>query len=172
MKRKQIKGFERYEITDDGRVWSTISDIWRSTHLDKDGYVRVGLCGLYGKKNFGVHRLVAEAFIPNPDNLPEVNHINGNRADNRVENLEWVSFMDNQKKVMKAPKRVKHPPIGKYDMDWNLLDTFSTYADAARSIEGNQTHQTRLNHIRDCCLNNKPESQQYLGFNWKFVLQN
>lgn len=60
------------------------------------GYVTVCLCKENKKKYFSVHRLVATAFIPNLDRKPEVNHKNGNRSDNRVENLEWVTRSENE----------------------------------------------------------------------------
>lgn len=64
-------------------------------YLDDDGYCRVNLnIDGYGKP-YGVHRLVAEAFIPNPENKPCVDHINSNRADNKVENLRWYSVLLN-----------------------------------------------------------------------------
>ena len=61
------------------------------------GYLKVYLTKNSKKRSFFVHRLVAEAFIPNPNNLPEVNHINLNKSKNYVENLEWVSSSENKK---------------------------------------------------------------------------
>ena len=64
-------------------------------HYDKDGYLRVSLKYENRTKHKQVHRLVAETFIPNPDNKPEVDHINGKRDDNRVENLRWCTNYEN-----------------------------------------------------------------------------
>ncbi len=91
---KDIPGYEGlYAVSRDGRVWT-----YRSKRYIKLGRFRYQKVVLYknGKGVFkSTHRLVAEAFIPNPKGLPEVNHKNGNGSDNRVENLEWISHRDN-----------------------------------------------------------------------------
>lgn len=91
-----IKGYEEeYAISADGRVWSFRRKIILRPEEVYNGYLRVALCVNKEIKHFRIHRLVAEAFIPNPDNKPQVNHINGNRKDNRVENLEWATAQEN-----------------------------------------------------------------------------
>jgi hypothetical protein len=97
----EIQGYEGlYSVTPDGRVWShpkgtnTKNGRWLS--LDNSGrYPVVGLTKDGSTKRHSVHRLVAKAYVPNPDSLPQVNHINGNRTDNRAENLEWATASDN-----------------------------------------------------------------------------
>ena len=84
-----------------GNLGTVVSLHTRKLTVRDDGYVVVGLkSGVSGRPNVEkVHRLVAQTFIPNPLKLREVNHINHQKADNRVENLEWVSHADNLKKA-------------------------------------------------------------------------
>lgn len=87
---KPIDGYEGYLVSDDGRVWSSKRGI-ELAQEEKKGYLNVYLYNRDGRKFIGVHRLVAIAFIPNPDNLPEVNHKDENPMNNRVDNLEWCT---------------------------------------------------------------------------------
>lgn len=86
---------KNYTVSDDGRVFSVRKQKELTLKQNWDGYRRVQLWD-HGKCNFvSVHRLVAETFLPNPENKPFVNHKNGDKADNRVSNLEWCTQQEN-----------------------------------------------------------------------------
>lgn len=93
---KDIKGYEgSYAITTNGRVWSYRRNIWLSEFYVGHGYAAVRLCDSGKETDKKVHRLVAEAFIRNEDNKPQVNHINGIKKDNRISNLCWATAREN-----------------------------------------------------------------------------
>lgn len=94
----QIKNYEGlYEVSNTGYVRSIRKNRLIECCLSTKGYRRVCLCKGDARNFKSVHRLVAEAFIPNPDNLPQVNHKDGNKFNNNVENLEWCNNSQNQK---------------------------------------------------------------------------
>jgi hypothetical protein len=84
-------------VCEDGRIYSSRSGTLRelSQHIMWRGYARVTISTNGAKKHYRVHRLVAETYTPNPENLPEVNHIDRNKLNNSVDNLEWISSRDN-----------------------------------------------------------------------------
>lgn len=93
---KPIKGWEdRYSITNDGRVYSYISNRYLHKGYDKDGYELVTLSRDNYRRTYRVHRLVAETFVDNPLNKQEVNHKDFNVKNNWFENLEWVTQEEN-----------------------------------------------------------------------------
>ena len=89
-----IRGYEGYQVSNHGRVRNNKTGKILKPYLTR-GYLRVSLYNKSGRKCKLVHRLVAEAFLPNPDNKSDVNHINGCKTDANVCNLEWVSASEN-----------------------------------------------------------------------------
>lgn len=86
-----------YAVSNQGRVKNTKTGRILKPCIDHRGYGRVCLFTMDRDKRYRVHRLVAQAFIPNPYNLPQVNHKDGNKQNNTVENLEWITNEDNMR---------------------------------------------------------------------------
>ena len=170
---RDIPGYEgRYQVSDMGRVKSLARVVtrrdsktlqWpeRTMTLTKSdrGYLYVCLCRDTHETSHLVHRLVAHAFLPNPDNKPEVNHINGIKSDNRMSNLEWVTASENAR----HSRRVLGNGGGKPPRPVVCLDTGIVYPsvhDAARNICVNYTS------ILDVC---KGRRGSLFGQRWAYI---
>lgn len=103
---KTIDGYEDYEISTWGRVFRKSTGNFITPYHHHKGYLRVDLKNGKGIKHFKVHRLVASAFIPNPEGKPQVNHIDGNPGNNSITNLEWVTNQENQDKARELRRNV------------------------------------------------------------------
>lgn len=126
---KDIKGYEGfYQISNHGRVKSlggwcgTVKrkEKIRSTSLTYDGYEKVRLIHQGKDKTMRVHRLVAEAFIPNPENKDTVNHIDGNKRNNIVSNLEWVDRSEQMTHAYRLG--LKESRVGSHNSNAKLTD--------------------------------------------------
>lgn len=148
---KDIKGFEGlYQISNKGRFKSlarpckgygykfAVDRIRKPTVL-LNGYLEAQL-HKDGKTTVKMlHRLVAEAFIPNPDNLPQVNHKDEDIQNNCVENLEWctakynANYGNRQKKCRESSKKY-YKPVNQYDLDGNFIKKWECIADASKAL--------------------------------------
>ena len=169
---KEIEGAPGYEIYDDGRVYSHKSNRFLSCSLDNNnghGYLQAQLF-VDGKRIMKkVHRLVAEAFIPNPLNLPCVNHKDENVLNNHYTNLEWCDYSYNNsygtrtKRVTEKLKKVQ--PNKKTIKGINLKDgkeyIFISVAEAAR-FTGDINHRPNI----VACLSGRQKTAY--GYSWEY----
>lgn len=147
-----------YEVSDCGNVRNIRTGKRLKPQKSKKGYLRVGLYKNEKYNNFQVHRLVANAFIPNPNNLETVNHINENKEDNRVENLEWLSRENNTKYGTRSERSAKSR-----EKRVKCVETGIIYESISKASE--KTGFSRWG-IGMCC-NEKLETCG--GYHWKFI---
>lgn len=169
---RDIPGYEgRYQASNLGRIRSLPRVIDRRSNtpyrlpgrilrprLSHKGYLLVGLSTESKVKNLSVHRLVAQAFLPNTEGFPEVNHINGNKKDNRAANLEWVTTKENVAHSIAVLGNRRDVP--RYAVI--CLDTGRVYAsakDAAKDVDG------LPRAIRNVCHGKK---KRHRGLRWAY----
>lgn len=141
---KDIAGYEGlYAVTSCGKVWSYKRKKFKAQRLRKDGYMDINLYKDGKSKSFLTHRLVAQAYLPNPLGLSDVNHLDENRAHNWVNNLQWCSHKDNtnygthNERIAKARSK----PIYCVELD-------KTFESATKAAEELNLHQ---GNITKCC---------------------
>jgi hypothetical protein len=138
---KEVKGYKGYFITDDGRVFSNKSGELRELSLYKSnsgkGYKMIDLFQDGRKHKKLVHRLVAEAFIENPNNLPEVNHKDTNITNNHVGNLEWITHKENLMQSYKTMSPIRNFKECFLYKDGTLIDEFKSVTAASKYASDN-----------------------------------
>lgn len=179
-----IEGFDdKYEISSMGRIKikenvsqrinnGTLCDyrqkeMFKAIRIDtsKNVYTRVSLSTQGKSKTAYLHRLVAKAFIPNPNNLPEVNHINGKKYDNGVENLEWNSKSQQMTHAMEVlgfkPNTTGiNDRQAVYQIDKDTDEIIKSFESIKQATEA-----TGATHISGVCLGNR---KTVGGFKWKY----
>jgi len=156
---KDAPGFPGYQVSDTGRVKRSINGKMLRPVRYSNGYYVVNLSG----RRIGVHRLVGLAFIPNPDGLPQINHKNEIKTDNRVENLEWCDSkynnnygLRNQKVSVSLSK-----PVKQLTRDGILIRVFYGIHEAGR--------ETNINY-RNIYLVLAGQRKTAGGYKWEYAL--
>ena len=155
----RIRGIDRYVGYRNGRKRFWKGRIKIQTVTDK-GYLKVRLCDRTTKdKTDEVQRIVAKAFIPNPENKPCVNHIDGNKQNNRVENLEWVTSQENTLHSIHVLKKgIK--PVMQFDLEGNYI---ATYESAVQAENVTRVARCSISNVL-CGRRNKAG-----GYVWKYA---
>lgn len=179
MQWKAIEGYEGYyEVSDNGcvrsldrvipdsahgtrKIHGRVMKLTKSYGRNDDGYLVVNLRKEYTTKVVPVHRLVAIAFIPNPNNFPTVNHRDGNKGNNCADNLEWVTYSDNNAHALRTGLRSpRGNMIAQYDMSNKIIGIFRSACEASR-LTG--ISRGMISH----CLNHRAKLAG--GYMWKKI---
>jgi hypothetical protein len=152
------KEYENYKVSNFGRLKR--NDVIKMIRK-RDGYL---ISSISDKKDRMVHRLVAEAFIPNPNNKKFVDHIDTNRSNNNVNNLRWATYKENNNNEETKRKRAitQSKKVDKYDIDGNYVDTYNSITEAGKSVGRSQQN---ISHA----IKNKTISGNYY---WKLAENN
>lgn len=165
---KDIKDYDGlYQISNCGRVKSLKRNIILKPSANNKGYLHVILYKNGNSKIGRIHRLVAENFIPNPGNKPQINHIDGHKSNNNVNNLEWVTNSENQKHAFKMglqTNKGNHNPrarkINQYNLNGELIKTWNSYYDITKELGINRSSIWR------CCIGKYQKSHNYI---WRYA---
>ena len=156
---KDIAGYEgRYAVTSCGKVWSYKSKRFLKPNTVRGGYMQVKLYKDNEEKDYYIHRLVSEAYIPNPDNLPQINHRDENKANNCIQNLEWcdakynANYGTRNDKVASSNKK----PVLQFSLDGEFIREWECANDVGKEVSSNICH----------CL--KGRQKTALGYIWKY----
>ena len=168
---RDIKGCENYQVSSLGRVKSlkhnvkskngsyrTVRERILKPGKNRKGYLRVCICEKGKKKNMTIHRLVCEAFLQNPLNLPQINHRNENKTDNRIENLEYCTAKYNSNFGTRTKRLSKSQ-----SKSVKCLETGKIYTSL---MEIGRKFGFSIGNICECC-NGKRKSAY--GFHWQYV---
>ena len=160
---KDIKDYPNYMVSNLGNVKSvnynkTDKEKILKNGKDRGGYLQVNLWKNGNGKKYLIHRLVAEAFIDNPNNLPQIDHINTNKTDNRVCNLRWCTQKENNNNHLTVEKRSK--PILQFTKNGEFIRKWKSATDIEREIGIDNSSVSK-------CCNGKLKSSG--GFKWQYA---
>lgn len=138
---KRVEGYTRYEVSNYGRVRNFFTKEQKALRKTKTGYMITDLKENGSKKTAYVHRLVAQAFIPNPNNKPQINHKDENKDNNFVSNLEWCTIEYNNQygnhinNIRKTQAEKVGKKVAQIDVKTNkIINIFDTLSEASKFV--------------------------------------
>lgn len=148
---RDVEGWEdRYMVSNTGKIYSKVNNKLRKTNCTDDGYEAVILSRDGKKARAYVHRLVAKAFVPNPDNLPIINHKDENPSNNNADNLEWCTYSYNNTyndmHIKRSKKNRRRKSVYQYDSNGSLAGVYESTRSAAKAIGVKSS-----SNISECC---------------------
>ena len=156
----EIEGFENYEVSNLGKVRNIKSGIMLKPYLNEKGYLKHCLSEHNKRKFLFLHRIIATAFIDNPGKKPQVNHIDENKLNNDLSNLEWCTAKENlihgTRTKRAAEKRFKK--VIQLDLNDNVLNEFESMTQAEKKTG------VLLKYISRCC---NGRSKSAGGYKWR-----
>ncbi|MBO7526481.1 MAG: HNH endonuclease [Clostridia bacterium] len=157
---KPIKDYENlYEISNFGVIRKVKTKRPLKVFYRTNGYYTTSLCKNYKVTMIYLHRIIAETFIPNPNNLPCINHKDGNKTNNDLSNLEWCTYSDNNRHAYETGlKNCKK--VAQYDIDGNLINIYNSVINASKETNISQAN------ISSCALGKRNKAG---GFIWKYL---
>jgi hypothetical protein len=156
----KIEAFEKYEVSNLGKIRNMKSGRILKPFLDRSGYLRHCLCENNKRKYLFLHRIIATTFIDNPEGKPCVNHIDENKLNNDLSNLEWCTVKENNvhgTRIKRASEKCFKKVI-QLDLNDNVLNEFESIKQAGQETGASASH------ISSCC-NGKRKSAG--GFKWR-----
>lgn len=169
-----INGSETDYVTPSGNIYKDYGDnkfFHKLVHVNKyNKYLYCGITYPDGQKQRRVHRLVAEAFLPNPNNLPIVMHIDNNKQNCLLENLKWGTVQENTQQAFNDGLQINDKgwqdsqsiPVCSFNLYGVLLNKYGSVGEAAKSL--NVTKTTILNHC-----NHKVKTKPRCGFHFRYL---
>lgn len=155
----RVKSLERYVKTCGGAKRIVKEKILKPT-VDNTNYYVVSLWKNNICKRTHIHRIVIETFIPNLLNKPQVNHIDGNKLNNNINNLEWCTAKENNIHAYEYGLNPSRRKVNQYDLNGNFIKTWNSIREA------NNFYKT--SHVSECCNNNSKRNITK-GFLWKYA---
>lgn len=168
---RDVVGYEGlYEVSTTGKVRNIQTGRELKGTIDQDGYKRVGIKDANGfRTKKGIHRLVADAFIDNPEGKPTVDHISQDKLDNSVENLRWATLSEQAHNRSEFNNGAVHPIIQQLDEDGNVIAEFKTYIKAVKAVipaDDERSISCLASKIRKVCKGQGRRTA--LGYKWRF----